>query len=236
MWIDNGSAPVGNASRRVSESAGVYPEQRRPQPPQQWPPYHHPQGPSYDPPPGNPYPLLPPAPRRSRRGVWVGVSALIGLLVLFLAIAAANKPAGNSGSIPTVNAAPAADRSPAKTTPAKAITARDWAKIAKDPEGHQGDAVIVYGQVVQFDTVTGKNLFRANVDGVAHKAEYGYVDYDTNTLLDANGSDVGELVQGDLFKAEVIVDGSISYDTALGGKLTAPLLRITKITVTGSAK
>jgi hypothetical protein len=50
---------------------------------------------------------------------------------------------------------------PAKTP--KAITARDWAKIAKDPGSHVGEAIIVYGEVTQFDAATGTQVFRANV-------------------------------------------------------------------------
>jgi hypothetical protein len=43
-------------------------------------------------------------------------------------------------------------------------------------------------------------------------------------------------VQDDLFKAEVVVAGSLSYDTQIGGSTTVPLLLVTKITVTGTAK
>jgi hypothetical protein len=71
----------------------------------------------------------------------------------------------------------------AELAPAKAITAREWQLIAKDPEGHAVQRIVVYGQVVQFDATTGTQGFRANVDGIEHKPEYGYADYDTNTIL-----------------------------------------------------
>ena len=193
-----------------------------------------------------PWPPMPPAPAPKRHRKWPWVAS--GLVVFVLLIVMMSSAAG-SKTTPTTTAstpsstfgpevvpAAAAPVVPVAATPPKAITARDWAKIAKDPEGHKGEAVIVYGEVEQFDAVTGVNAFRANVDGVAHKVSYGYADYDTNTFLDANGTDLGELVQGDLFKAEVVVGGSMSYDTTMGGSTTVPLLKITKITRTGSAK
>ncbi|GAA4541766.1 DUF732 domain-containing protein [Pseudonocardia xishanensis] len=119
--------------------------------------------------------------------------------------------------------------------PAKAITAREWLLIAKDPDAHQGERVIVYGEVRQFDSATGPSGFRANVDGVVHPVKYGYANYETNTVLGAGtGVSLAEVVQDDLFKAEVTVVGSYSYDTQIGGKTTVPMLLITNIEVTGS--
>lgn len=121
--------------------------------------------------------------------------------------------------------------------PPRAITAREWALIARDPDAHIGESIIVYGQVTQFDAATGTTGFRANVDGVAHKVSYGYADYDTNTILTAATSAMlGDLVNKDLFRAEVIVTGSYSYDTSIGGRTTAPQLSVQKIEVTGQAK
>ncbi|WP_233899187.1 PASTA domain-containing protein [Pseudonocardia dioxanivorans] len=121
--------------------------------------------------------------------------------------------------------------------PAKAITAREWALIARSPDAHIGEAVIVYGQVTQFDSATGPAGFRANVDGVAHKVSYGYADYDTNTILVADtAATLGDLVNKDLFKAEVTVLGSYTYETTMGGSTTVPKLAVQKVTVTGQAK
>jgi hypothetical protein len=122
---------------------------------------------------------------------------------------------------------------PAPLKPAKAINARTWQLIAKDPDAHAGERVVVYGQVTQFDATTGTDNFRANVDGVVHKPEYGYADYETNTLLSGDEAALKDVVQGDLFKAEVTVAGAKSYDTAIGGNTTAPQLTVTKIDVVG---
>lgn len=121
--------------------------------------------------------------------------------------------------------------------PPRAITAREWALIARSPDAHVGEAIVVYGQVTQFDAATGSTGFRANVDGVKHAVKYGYADYDTNTVLSAPTSSLlGDLVNKDLFRAEVVVAGSYSYETTMGGTLTVPKLTVTKITVTGQAK
>jgi hypothetical protein len=236
----------------------MYPQQSpyQPHPPQRSAQYPHPQQGGRPPTPGGPstggypqptarqpWPLPPPAPRKKRRKwPWI-VGLLVALLLILIVAAAGSRGTGSSTpttSSPSTNASSRASgqaAAPARpAAPPRAISARDWAKIAKNPDAHTGEALIVYGQVQQFDTNTGVNAFRANVDGLAHKVEYGYVDYETNTFMDANGADLGELVQGDLFKAEVVVGGSLSYQTSLGGQMTVPLLKITKITVTGSAK
>ena len=135
----------------------------------------------------------------------------------------------------TVSTAAPAVTAPVPTGPAKAITAREWLLIAKDPDAHKGERVIVYGEVKQFDSATGSNGFRANVDGVVHPVKYGYATYETNTVLGAgSGVSLSEVVQDDLFRAEVTVVGSYSYGTQIGGNTTVPMLMITKIEVTGS--
>jgi hypothetical protein len=67
-------------------------------------------------------------------------------------------------------------------------------------------------------------------------ARNGFADYPTNTILTNESADLGDIVQDDLFKAEVVVAGSLSYETSLGGSTTVPKLTVTKISVIGSAK
>jgi hypothetical protein len=118
----------------------------------------------------------------------------------------------------------------------KKLTAREWAKIAKSPDSHKGETYIVYGKVTQFDSATGEDAFRADVDGIKHVVEYGYVDYPTNTLMTNATGDLSDLVQDDLFTAKVTVLGSYSYDTQIGGETTVPNLAVMSISVTGSVK
>ena len=196
------------------------------------------------------WPPLPPTAVTKQRKAWPWiVGGLVALLVVMIVGAAGLRgasvptsttaaPAATSGSRPSTQPAAAAAPAPAPqpSQPPKAITARDWAKIAKDPASHVGEAIIVYGEVTQFDAATGADVFRANVDGIKHPVSYGYADYPTNTVLAGNGVDLGDLVQGDLFQAEAIVTGSISYETTMGGTLTAPQLSVSKVKVIGSTK
>lgn len=158
------------------------------------------------------------------------------LLAVLVALALTGCAATSSGTTPG-DGGPTVQRPKDTSAPARKITAREWQMIAKNPEAHKDDRIIVYGQVTQFDAATGNEGFRANVDGVQHPVEYGYADYKTNTMLVALfPDDLANVVQGDLFKAEVTVVGSISYETQIGGNTTVPALYITKIEVIGSAE
>ncbi|MDT7725942.1 MAG: hypothetical protein QOI21_2518 [Actinomycetota bacterium] len=130
---------------------------------------------------------------------------------------------------------PQSTTKPVATKPRR-ITAREWQLIAKNPDSHISERISIYGKVAQFDSATGTNGFRANVDGVVHPSEYGYVSYDTNTFLLGSESDLANLVEDDTFKADVTVLGSYSYGTQIGGNTTAPSLQVNSVTVTGHSK
>jgi hypothetical protein len=119
----------------------------------------------------------------------------------------------------TTAAAPAA--------PPRELSSRDWAVIAKSPDSHIGERIIVFGKVTQFDTVTGPSAFRANVDGERQARAY---EYDTNAILQGDAGLLADIVSDDVFRAEVTVMGSYSYTTTLGGTLTVPQLQVTAIT------
>jgi hypothetical protein len=145
------------------------------------------------------------------------------------------RPTAHNSPKPTV--APKTTTAPKTTkTTYKKLTARQWAKIAKSPDDHIGEAYVVYGRVTQFDAATGEDAFRADVDGVKHKVSYGFVDYPTNTVLTNLSADVSDLVADDLFQANVQVLGSLSYDTQLGGQTTVPNLSVISLKVIGSVK
>lgn len=120
---------------------------------------------------------------------------------------------------------------PPPPAPPKEISSRDWQLIARNPDAHGGERIVVYGYVTQFDSATGTDTFRANVDGARHSEWY---DYDTNTVLTGTPLVLGDLVKDDIFRAEVDVSGSLSYDTTMGGSTTVPKLQVTKIEVIGT--
>lgn len=115
----------------------------------------------------------------------------------------------------------------------KDITARDFALIAKDPDAHIGEKIVVYGVVTQFDAATGKKGFRADTDAVPHQSAY---DFDQNTAVYANDPSIlTDVVQKDFVTMWVEVAGSFSYDTQIGGSTTVPKFDVYIIKVTGSS-
>jgi hypothetical protein len=134
---------------------------------------------------------------------------------------------------PTVAPKPAVVPKP-KPVVYKKISTRQWKLIAKSPDSHVGEHVIIYGKVTQFDSATGADAFRADVDGVKRRPSYGFVDYPTNVVLTGAEAALADLVEDDLFTARVTVTGSLSYDTQIGGSTTVPQLQVASIAVTGS--
>lgn len=178
------------------------------------------------------------------------VLAAVAAIVTTLSLAACGTSTPSATPTVTVTAQPEASTTPtptpttgtptptsAKPTPTKApsyktLTARQWAKIAKDPDAYIGKTFIVYGEVTQFDSATGTDTFRADV---AHKntTTYGFFEGD-NTMLTGYEDDLADVVEGDLFRAKVTVAGSYSYDTQVGGNTTVPMLVVDSIKVIGS--
>ena len=114
----------------------------------------------------------------------------------------------------------------------KAISARSFAKLVKNPDAHIGEKYVIHGHVRQFDSATGADTFLA--DTAAVRAAEWY-DYDTNTLVTAETASLfADVVEDDLVTLYVEVLGSFSYDTQIGGNTTVPHLRAHIVKVTGS--
>ena len=131
-------------------------------------------------------------------------------------------PKPTSSPKPTQTPEPSEDPSPdlAQFTE---IDERGLALIAKDPDAHVGKNLIVYGEVTQYDSFTGKCSMRLSL---AHTVMEWTYDYEHNTIASSgNGrSDCPELdpiVQDDIVKIWLTVTGSYSYDTTIGGTATA---------------
>jgi PASTA domain len=137
--------------------------------------------------------------------------------------------AGDPVSVTLQPGAPATPPPPAPAEPYRKLSARDWQVIAKNPDAHIGERVIVHGRVTQFDAATGTTAFRASVDGVRQKQAY---DYDTNTMLGGDAADLEDIVLDDEFTAEVTVRGSLTYQTQIGGTTTVPVLLVQTISRT----
>lgn len=107
---------------------------------------------------------------------------------------------------------------------------RTWQLIAKDPDAYQGQTFLVFGQVTQFDSATGQDTFRADV-AHANTCSYGFFDGDNTLLSAAPGVSLSNVVNDDVFAAQVTVVGSMTYDTAIGGSATVPVVQVDSIEV-----
>lgn len=113
------------------------------------------------------------------------------------------------------------------------VSARTFKKIIKDADSYKGKKYLVYGVVAQFDSATGEDTFRADVDSSPHSESYEYNENAVVTTDDV--SMLKDVVQDDFVTMYVEVAGSISYDTQIGGNTTAPHFKVNLIQVTGSS-
>lgn len=154
----------------------------------------------------------------------------------------------NTPSEPTVPVEPSAtefsDKVPVSVRPAselenqnyKVIDSREFKKIAKNPSAYAGQFYIIYGEITQFDAATGDGAFLAYIDGKKQKIVDGYVNYEQNAMLIGDSLQLAEFVQNDCFKVEIMVLGSFSYDTQIGGATIVPLFQIHSIARYGSTE
>jgi hypothetical protein len=85
--------------------------------------------------------------------------------------------------------------------------------------------------VTQFDSATGTSTSGANTGAV--QQDYGYK-YDANTMVDAdNASPVADVVQDDILKMSVKVEGALTYSTTIGGSATVPQVAIESLDLVG---
>lgn len=217
------------------------------------------------PPPQMPPPATPPPQRRPwyRKKRWIAVMAFVVLVVLAglgddtpetagAAAAALTSEPAEPEPEPKVVAdepEPEPEPTPSKTPKPKPtpkpkfheadyedLTAREFSKITRDPDAHVGEKVLVFGEVFQFDSLTGTDQFLAYVDGDrdTEGEEFGFVSYDHTALLgegEFKRATFDDVVEDDHFAAWVTVLGSFDYDTQIGGSTTATALFVDRIKV-----
>lgn len=100
-----------------------------------------------------------------------------------------------------------------------AVSSREWQIIAKNPDSHVGELYVVYGRVMQADSGTGQSTIRINTNG----QQVEQYDYDINTVVTEGDPGLfDEIVEDDLVQMWAEVSGSTTYDTTMGGSITAP--------------
>lgn len=107
------------------------------------------------------------------------------------------------------------------------IDERTLAGIAKDPDAHTGEALIVYGYVTQFDANTGPCEMRVSVSA---QEQSSWIEYEHNSLAfsgdgDSKCPELSDVVTDDEVKLSVVVRGGKTY-SSLGGGTRVPHLEV----------
>ena len=100
----------------------------------------------------------------------------------------------------------------------------------KNPDEFKGREIVVYAAVTQFDAATGTTTFLANTGAEPQSRAF---DYDQNTVVVAtHPTTVQNIVEDDTVTMYVRVDGSVGYDTQIGGHTVVPKFAVNIIRVT----
>jgi hypothetical protein len=112
----------------------------------------------------------------------------------------------------------------------QSIGYQQWAEIAKDPVLYRGRCFTIYGQVSQWNYDTESSFF-AQVGGVKQVPYTGGVYYPTNTYLTGKASLFTNLVEQDLFKANVMVLGLYTGQSQASGGTVVPELQVDSLQI-----
>ena len=112
------------------------------------------------------------------------------------------------------------------------VDAAQWESITKSPDRAEGRAVVVFAEVIRFDSSTGPDRFLAiaGVDQPADPSELraGSVFIGDESLLDGVETD-------DVLRIHAVVTGSMELETQLGGISVVPALTIAQVEDVGFA-
>lgn len=114
------------------------------------------------------------------------------------------------------------------------LSAREFARIVKDPDAAKGKLLTLYGRVIQFDTSTGPETFLCYSSGARiEKTEKPEILQFSENRACVKGSRelLEDVVKGDFFEAGVVVAGVYSYTTNGGGTLSCPRFVVGRISV-----
>ena len=101
----------------------------------------------------------------------------------------------------------------------------------RSPDVYVGNAYQIWACIWQFDAATGDNAFLGQAS--YHKVEYWFSDGE-NAAFVGDAVQLSEFVEDHVVVMNVVVLGSYSYDTQVGGNTTVPQFQINKITRKGS--
>ncbi|EGD56980.1 DUF2510 domain-containing protein [Gordonia neofelifaecis] len=186
------------------------------------------------------------------RTTWIGAAAMVVIAALAAVVvivgrsnssstSTADSPVTVSEPSETVDWAAASAAASSRAAHASKVadksnyqstTSRDWQLVAKNGDSHVGELYVVYGRVTQADSGTGSSTIRVDTDG----EQVGQYEYDINTMVTEGTSGLfAETVKDDLVELWVEVTGSTTYETTMGGNVTALATTAYFVESTGTA-
>lgn len=122
----------------------------------------------------------------------------------------------------------------AKNDPSKftVVDAASWSAIQKDPDAAKGKRVVIFANIMQFDTATGSDTFMAGVGTYQPTEAY---EFEMDTMFRGATDTLARFKQDDVVRIYGQVAGAQEYDTLIGGRNTVPLIDIAKIENVGFA-
>lgn len=121
----------------------------------------------------------------------------------------------------------------ASASSCKSISERTWKFIKKSPSKYKGRSYVIWGNITQFDGITGPTSFLATASS-ANKMMGSYFDSSDFAFFAGTAKRLSRFVEGDVFKACATMNGTYSYERAIGGTVTVPLLKVKTISYRGS--
>jgi hypothetical protein len=112
------------------------------------------------------------------------------------------------------------------------VDAKQWESIVKDPVLAEGRAVVVFAEVVRFDSSTGTDRFLA-VAGVDQPG--GLFELQSSSVFVGDDTLLDGVETGDVLQVRAEVTGSLELETQLGGVSTVPVLTIAQLEDVGLA-
>jgi hypothetical protein len=112
------------------------------------------------------------------------------------------------------------------------VDAKRWESIVKDPAQAQGRGVVVFAEVVQFDTGTGGDRFLA-VAGVDRPGDSR--ELQSTSVFIGDEAVLAGVAEGDVLEVYAEVADTMELETNLGGVSTVPVLTIARFEDVGLA-
>ncbi|MEU9163902.1 hypothetical protein AB0D29_26985 [Streptomyces sp. NPDC048424] len=136
------------------------------------------------------------------------------------------------GTWPLTHNQPKPKPSCTETGEYKKVSDREFKQMVRNTTAHLMGCFTIYGEIVQADSATGTTSVRANTCGEKKYPKYGFLsDCDTNSILTQllPTGKLNGVVKGDIFEAKVQIGLDTSYQTTLGGTISAPTFYVQEI-------